>query len=67
MEYLELGDLEGHLESRISETEACQITEQLLEGLEFMHASNFAHRDLKPGVSNCIFPWDIDTDMTRIF
>jgi serine/threonine protein kinase len=54
MEYLQLGDLEGHLKTSLSQIEARQITQQLLEGLEFMHNNNFAHRDLKPSVSDCL-------------
>jgi calcium/calmodulin-dependent protein kinase I len=54
MEYLELGDLERYLKPRLSPAEARQITQQLLEGLGFMHDNNFAHRDLKPSVSNYI-------------
>jgi serine/threonine protein kinase len=53
MEYLQLGDLEGHLKTPLTQIEARQITQQLLEGLEFMHNNNFAHRDLKPSVSDC--------------
>ncbi|KAF4626726.1 hypothetical protein G7Y89_g11431 [Cudoniella acicularis] len=54
MEYLELGDLEGYLKTRLgvktrlSNAEARQIAQQLLEGLVFMHDNNFVHRDLKP-------------------
>jgi calcium/calmodulin-dependent protein kinase I len=52
MEYFELGDLESHLKTPFSHTEARQIIQQLLEGLGFMHDNNFAHRDLKPTVCN---------------
>ena len=52
MEYLELGDLEGHLKARLSLMDARQITQQLLEGLIFMHSNDFAHRDLKPSVGD---------------
>ncbi len=52
MEYLQLGDLEGYLQTPLSHTEARQVTKQLLEGLEFMHDNKFAHRDLKPSVSD---------------
>lgn len=50
MEYLELGDLERHLTQPLSEPEAREITTQVLEGLKFMHANDFIHRDLKPAV-----------------
>ncbi|KAG6360970.1 hypothetical protein INS49_012038 [Diaporthe citri] len=50
MEYLELGDLQSHLEDRgpIKETDAKFISKQILRGLEFMHEEGFVHRDLKP-------------------
>ncbi len=42
MEYLQLGDLEGHLTARLSHLESRQIAEQLLEGLGFMqYVQNF--------------------------
>jgi len=50
MEYLELGDLERHLTQPLPEPEAREITTQVLEGLKFMHANDFIHRDLKPAV-----------------
>jgi serine/threonine protein kinase len=52
MEYLPYGDLEGYLKTPLSHAEARQIAAQLLEGLGFMHNNNFAHRDLKPAVSD---------------
>jgi serine/threonine protein kinase len=54
MEYLRLGDLarfrerDGPLPEKISGL----IVRQVLEGIKFMHEINFAHRDLKPGVSS---------------
>ncbi|KAJ5730855.1 Tetratricopeptide-like helical [Penicillium malachiteum] len=50
MEYLEIGDLYDYMNRRspLSETEARQITYQILEGLGMMHENAFTHRDLKP-------------------
>ncbi|EIT79554.1 serine/threonine protein [Aspergillus oryzae 100-8] len=48
MEYIELGDLEQHLDSPLREAAAQQISSQLLEGLEHIHSNGFVHRDLKP-------------------
>lgn len=52
MEYLELGDLQHSMQSNphLSEHDGAVITSQILEGLEFMHENDFAHRDLKPQV-----------------
>ena len=57
MDYFPLGDLETYLRNRdqpLPEVEVQQIILQLLEGLEFMHKSKFAHRDMKPAVSRSI-------------
>lgn len=57
MEYIQLGDLEKNIKvhsGRVSEIEARDITEQILSGLEIMHAESFAHRDLKPQVITMI-------------
>ena len=51
MEYLPHGDLHKYLGSPLSEKEGQQIVLQILEGLQFMHEIEFAHRDLKPAVS----------------
>jgi serine/threonine protein kinase len=54
MEYVPLGDLESNVAAhsgKISEIEARDITQQILLGLEIMHAESFAHRDLKPQVN----------------
>jgi serine/threonine protein kinase len=54
MEYVPLGDLERNVvahSGKIPEIEARDITEQILWGLEIMHAESFAHRDLKPQVN----------------
>ncbi|KAJ5734006.1 Tetratricopeptide-like helical [Penicillium malachiteum] len=50
MEYLEIGDLYDYMNRRppLSETEAQQITFQVLEGLGMLHENGFTHRDLKP-------------------
>ncbi|KFZ23362.1 hypothetical protein V502_02156, partial [Pseudogymnoascus sp. VKM F-4520 (FW-2644)] len=51
MEYVPLGDLETNVAAhsgKIREVEAWGITQQILLGLEIMHAESFAHRDLKP-------------------
>jgi serine/threonine protein kinase len=50
MEYLPLGDLHNYLGSPLPEHEGQQIATQILEGLDFMHDNDFAHRDLKPAV-----------------
>ena len=54
MEYVPLGDLERNVahSGKIPEIEARDITEQILLGLEIMHAESFAHRDLKPQVNS---------------
>ncbi|PGG98753.1 serine/threonine protein kinase [Helicocarpus griseus UAMH5409] len=58
MEYMPLGDLEQNLReievqpahegSALSEEETQEVSRQILEGLNIMHAEGFAHRDLKP-------------------
>lgn len=52
MEYFPLGDLQSYLFAApaLPESEAQQITFQILEGVSFMHTNGFAHRDLKPAV-----------------
>lgn len=50
MEYFELGDLQGYIDTPLRESEAREITDQILEGLAFMHENGFIHRDLKPAV-----------------
>ncbi|KAH6665638.1 calcium/calmodulin-dependent protein kinase [Halenospora varia] len=51
MEYFPLGDLHNFMRRLppFSEGDSKQIVRQLLEGVEFMHESGFAHRDIKPG------------------
>jgi serine/threonine protein kinase len=53
MEYLEHGDLGAYIERNgaMSETDAIKVIFQVLKGVEFMHATGFTHRDLKPEVS----------------
>ncbi|KAJ5975488.1 hypothetical protein N7481_009195 [Penicillium waksmanii] len=48
MEYIEHGDLSSHLKQPLPEEEARSITFQLVEGLMFLHANAFVHRDVKP-------------------
>ncbi|RSL58998.1 hypothetical protein CEP54_007470 [Fusarium duplospermum] len=48
MEYLPLGDLQCYLNNPFPDSEARTITEQTLQGIDFMHRSKIAHRDLKP-------------------
>ncbi|RSM14886.1 hypothetical protein CEP52_001103 [Fusarium oligoseptatum] len=48
MEYLPLGDLQSYLNNPLPDCEARTITEQTLQGIDFMHRSKIAHRDLKP-------------------
>jgi calcium/calmodulin-dependent protein kinase I len=43
-----------------SEDQACSIIQQLLHGLEYLHANGVVHRDLKP--ENLLF----DTDSKRL-
>ena len=53
LEYVEFGDLESNLEKRgktLPEAEVKTILTQILEGVEFMHAEKYIHRDLKPQV-----------------
>jgi serine/threonine protein kinase len=52
MEYFPLGDLGNFIENDISEDSVREIASQLLQGLAFMHAEGYTHRDLKPAVSS---------------
>jgi serine/threonine protein kinase len=53
MEYCDLGDLHHYLGQNppLSVADTQQLTYQIIEGLHQMHENDFAHRDLKPGVS----------------
>lgn len=61
MEYCRHGDLHQYLSAndKLPVEEAQQVTWQILEGLHEMHTNDFAHRDLKPGVSG--FPLSVAT------
>ncbi|KAK7425242.1 hypothetical protein QQZ08_008262 [Neonectria magnoliae] len=50
MEYLPLGDLGSYMveHSPMAEADVCEVTFQVLEGLQMMHQEEFAHRDIKP-------------------
>lgn len=52
MEYMEYGDLGQYLKrfGMQNETNAKEITQQILEGLVVLHKSYICHRDLKPEV-----------------
>ena len=54
MEYIQYGDLRAYIESSppLSEPYAREVIFQLQKGVDFMHKKGFAHRNLKPAVSN---------------
>lgn len=56
LEYHSLGDLQSYIKARpcLPESEVKDISVQVLEGLKFMHDGGFAHRDLKPAVSQSL-------------
>ena len=57
MEYFELGDLSNHIKAgQITEHDAKDIANDLLQALKIMHSEGFTHRDLKPQVWFFIFP-----------
>jgi serine/threonine protein kinase len=47
-----------------TEKEACQFTQGLLEGVQFMHSRGIAHRDLKP--QNLLLTSDTDNTSVKI-
>lgn len=50
MEYMENGELFDYIVSkqRLSESEACRLFGQLIDGIEYIHKIGVVHRDLKP-------------------
>jgi serine/threonine protein kinase len=66
MEYLRLGDLARFRDrdGPFPEKTAGLIVRQVLEGIRFMHEINFAHRDLKPGVSDLFLTFNLGTYRT---
>lgn len=63
MDYFEMGDLSQHLQSKIPENQARDITRQLLRGLVELHGIGITHRDLKPTnifvVMRSASSWDV--------
>ena len=57
MEYISHGHLRHYMEVERSESEAKDVTRQLLEGLLVIHQKGFAHRDLKPEVRPSPSSW----------
>ena len=54
MEYFPLGDLHAYtsrLNQNLLEEDAQQIIAQVVEGLNYMHQRQVAHKDIKPSVS----------------
>lgn len=56
MEYCKEGDLNTYLENvgTLPESQVQEIASQILGALTLMHGTGFAHRDLKPAVSDII-------------
>lgn len=52
MEYIQYGDLNSCLTESLPEDEARKIAYQVVDGLVFLHANSFVHRDIKPKVSS---------------
>ena len=63
MDYFEMGDLSHHLQAKIPEDQARDITQQLLRGLVELHGMGITHRDLKPTnvfvVTRSASSWDV--------
>jgi serine/threonine protein kinase len=63
MDYFEMGDLSHHLQAKIPEDQARDITQQLLRGLVELHRLGITHRDLKPTnvfvVMRSASSWDV--------
>lgn len=54
MEYYPKGNLHTYLRERppLPEEDAQQVIGQVLQGVSIMHRAGFAHRDIKPQVSD---------------
>lgn len=52
MEYIKYGDLHSCLTKSLPEEEARKIAYQVVDGLVFLHANSFVHRDIKPKVKS---------------
>ena len=50
MEYCEGGELFDYIvkKKQVPEMEACQLFQQIINGVEYLHGQNIIHRDLKP-------------------
>ena len=58
MEYMQNGELFDYIveKKRLDEREACQIFQQIISGIEYIHKLNIVHRDLKP--ENLLLDYD---------
>jgi serine/threonine protein kinase len=63
MEYMELGDLEKHIQFKWTEGDTRVVARQLLQGLKVMHDDGIIHRDLKPAN---VFPILLDQSTLRV-
>ena len=50
MEYASKGELFNYIveHTKLQETEACRLYQQIISAMEYFHRLNIAHRDLKP-------------------